>query len=236
MTELSDFISAGYYLTQPVVLDWIDEDIQKLMPEKVISLSSCISPCIPDTGWRHERDKFGLAEDVLDEMNVYFKEAFIQGKVDYPSTWYTLHEVHNFLAKFGQYLPDVMILGRGIHPDILPELQQEAHEHRTTMQKSNYGTHGIFEAILENQPIEGTGAKLGYEVVGINLGLEHSMYCYQLIGDFAKQFNAKLNQYGFYDDFSLAKQYGIKASAFYENGDSVGDCYWCPLLVVQYER
>lgn len=239
MIDSRDFISAGYYLTQPTAYDLEDEKIQALIPNSVLSLSSCVSPAIPDNAWEHQNDKFGLSKLILTEMNTYFSEIYAQQKIGYLSTWYNLDNVRGFLAKFGQYLPNVTILGRGIHSEILFDIQELAREEDESAIKSGYGKFGIYECILANQSLDEDGQLMGYEVIGVgHSGLQHSMYCYNLIDDFAEQFNATPNENGFYNDFHLAQKCAYKANDYYDdptNPFPLGDSIWYPLLVVKYD-
>jgi hypothetical protein len=92
---------------------------------------------------------------------------------------------------------------------------------------------GSYAVILRREPLRSDGEILGFEVLGYDFGLEHSMFCVELVEACFEEYGVRPNAVGHYDTFTEAKQCADYAN-YVPIDAPVENSNWYPMLVVQY--
>jgi hypothetical protein len=214
--DLSQFISAGYYLTR-----YAEEGFWKsdLLPSRVVSVSRCIGkPLSVYWGWNHFADlkqdilNFGIPEDKLDA----FQEWCGQHEDFYPNVFPDLTAARQFLADFLTEHTDQLLLGVGLPTELIDLFLVE--EYPFTGYRNPDGTFserkstpeefiGIYRALYQRQPMAAGGTPLGFEIVNYAYNeLGDSWLCSGLEKDMRQLFDIRVNEYGLMGSYADARK------------------------------
>ncbi|WP_235184699.1 hypothetical protein [Exiguobacterium undae] len=206
-----NYISAGYFLVMPTLRkDYMDE---KIVPETVLSVSSCLCKQYPDTSilWGNSEvekarymDQLGLSLNTVQLFEKWIEEHRNTGDILFPQVFSSLHSAQDFLNRFLIQHPGIRIISIG-----LPErYKSDFLEDIELFSSKNPEPYGVEKMLLQHHPPEKDGAKkVGYEVLGFDSGSFHSYLCNGLESDFRQHFNFSPNRYGLIDSIEEADRY-----------------------------
>lgn len=237
---VSDFISGGFYVSRFVERPtYVSHD---LLPSKILSMSSCISPFLPDTWaieWacdkpedRLEKAKqFGLSDEIKEVVS--WVTSRFDKEIGWPNVCYSLDTAQSLKAKFFSQTNDVVILGIGLHKSYVEKFINFS---KPPEQKEGYapnGESGVRYCIRKRNPLK-EGNVLGFEplVTGEHTGsLEDSWLCNGLEKEAHSKLGINLNVNGFIDRLEDAHR-----CVEYISRDDVGaePGLWLPWVVVRY--
>lgn len=190
--------------------DYMDE---KIVPETVLSVSSCLCKQYPDTSilWGNSEvekarymDQLGLSLNTVQLFEQWIEEHRNTGDILFPQVFSSLHSAQDFLNRFLIQHPGIRIISIG-----LPErYKSDFLEDIELFSSKNPEPYGVEKMLLQHHPPEKDGAKkVGYEVLGFDSGSFHSYLCNGLESDFRQHFNFSPNRYGLIDSIEEADRY-----------------------------
>jgi len=237
---LSDYLSGGYYIAKYIERpSYFPKD---LLPERIFSISKCISSFIPGTwaiNWtvdeeseRLERARyFGLSAEELKEITQWATDNF---EVEFGAwcAFYSLYSAYNLRDRFLTGQNDLVIFGIGIHKSYFEVFTDAA---KPPPQQPGYapeGKTGVYTCVSKGKNIEPGGDVLGFELVNLEHGL---IGCSWLCNGLERVFHDRLgiapNKEGFIDTFESASE----CVDLISRGDiNAEPGLWLPWLVVRY--
>jgi len=239
--KLEEYVSAGYYITKfvgrPAYVS------KELMPDKMISLSTCIGKYFPND-WAIEwvkgdeknklksAEDFGISAEKFKEVSKSITNLFDEkDKFGWPNVCFTLKIAKELVR---QYIPDqsdVVIIGVGLHKSYVDEFCETA---KPPPQQEGYapvGPNGMYAIIKQKKHLEKGGEILGFEPLAYYYLLSCSWLCNRLEEGVKKKFNISPNRHGFIEFFSDAQRI-----VEYISSDEVKaePGLWLPWLIVKY--
>ncbi|RJP02832.1 hypothetical protein D3D03_03300 [Exiguobacterium sp. RIT452] len=216
--------------------DYMDE---KIVPETVLSVSSCLCKQYPDTSilWGNSEvkkarymDQLGLSLNTVQLFEQWIEEHRNTGDVLFPQVFSSLHSAQDFLNRFLIQHPGIRIISIG-----LPErYKSDFLEDIELFSSKNPEPYGVEKMLLQHHPPEKDGAKkVGYEVLGFDSGSFHSYLCNGLERDFRQHFNFSPNRFGLIDSIEEADRYSDYCNALGEETESV---LWLPWGIFEHKR
>ena len=226
---LSNFISAGYYITHRVDRpEWAHGD-KDLLPEQIVSLSSCPGVSFQVSwGWGEfdpDALAFGVREDTIDELKRWCTEAS-DIEIGYPNTFYNLQAAQNFVQRFTAR-DDMGVYGLGLHKSLAATFLSD------NIEQAKYGT---YQMVSRGVPLQPGGDVLGFEVIGFQYGLAESWLCHGLERDMHEQFGIHPNQHGLLDTYDDAYKVYEWIAEDKQQGTRAEPIPYYPWLVVRYNR
>ena len=237
---LSDFVSGGFYVTRFVERPaYVAQD---MLPSRILSMSSCISPFVPDTWaieWacdkQEERlekaEKFGLSNDIKEVVS--WVTSRFDKEIGWPNVCYSLNTAEALRREFLLKTTDVVILGVGLHKSYAekfldftkPPAQQPGH--------APVGESGLRSCIRKGRSIN-KGEFLGFELLvtgGAGGSLEDSWLCNGLEKEAHTKLGIRLNLNGFIDRHEDARKF-----VEYISSGAVGaePGLWLPWAILRY--
>lgn len=217
--------------------DYMDE---KIVPETVLSVSSCLCKQYPDTSilWGNSEvkkarymDQFGLSLNTVQLFEQWIEEHRNTGDVLFPQVFSSLHSAQDFLNRFLIQLPGIRIISIG-----LPErYKSDFLEDIELFSSKNPEPYGVEKMLLQHHPPEKDGAKkVGYEVLGFDSGSFHSYLCNGLESDFRQHFNFSPNRYGLIDSIEEADRYSDYCNELSE--EETESVLWLPWAIFEHKR
>lgn len=199
--DLDDFYSSGYFLIRANHPGW-EQLRTELLPDKLVSLSSCISPRL-EVCWGWGADSaplvldFGIPQEKLEAFTAWCQGAY----ADDANMWgmfFSTDGARRFARQFLPGAPDVMLIGAGLSkesPGINPRQPPEGEQ------------FGIEQWIEKQLSLEQGGAPLGFEVVSFSYGtFGHSWLCSGLEQDMHRLFGIRPNHRGLIGTYAEARK------------------------------
>jgi len=235
--EISDYVSGGFYITKFVERPaYVSQD---LLPPRILSLSSCICPFVPDLwaiGWvnaTHEErledaQKFGLSNNLKEVMS--WVASRLDKEIGWPNVYYSLDTAQSFRAEFLSQTNDVIMLGIGLHKSYIEEFMDftkppDQQEYAPGVES------GVRSCIRKRNPLK-EGDVLGFELLEIEMSsLEHSWLCNSLEGYAHAKLGINLNANGFIDRLEDAQKC-VESISRGDVGAEPG--LWLPWVVLRY--
>jgi hypothetical protein len=234
------FLSGGYYLTRPANRgSYISA---KLIPERILSASSCICQFFPDTwaiqwtaddqGERKESAAaFQIPPEKLDRIIQWATDSF-EKLFGWPNVFYSLEAA---MAARSEFLPkdlDVTVFGLGLHRDDAGEFLKWAKPPSQIPGYSPQGEKGIYQCINARNTIAVGGRQIGFELLSLFVGqLDHSWLCNGLETVCDEKLNVRPNEYGFIAEYSDAK----RCTEYISRGEVGAEPgLWKPWLITLY--
>lgn len=216
--------------------DYMDE---RIVPETVLSVSSCLCKQYPDTSilWGNFEvkkarymDQLGLSLNTVQLFEHWIEEHRNTGDVLFPQVFSSLHSAEDFLNRFLIQVSGIRIISIG-----LPErYKSDFLEDIELFSSKNPEPYGVGKMLLQHHPPEKDGAKkVGYEVLGFDSGSFHSYLCNGLERDFRQHFNFSPNRYGLIDLIEEADRYSDYCNELGEETESV---LWFPWAIFEYKK
>jgi hypothetical protein len=239
LIELSDYMLGGVFVTRPVLRP--DYSHSDLLPDNIVSLSSCICQFFPAT-WSIEwtsddyesRAKsasvFGITEDKLkptiEAITGLFADSFGWESVIYS------REAANRIVK--EFLPtdiDFQIIGAALHRSHVETYLKYTAPPKPKPGFAPAGAHGTYEVLSKGESPEVPHEILGFELLVYDHGLSHSWLCNGLEKECHHKLNVLPNAHGLIDNFDDAWRCTEHISS-----DKVGaePGLWLPWLLLRY--
>jgi len=200
------------------------------MPERLVSLSSCIAPQLPEAwaiDWTGERPAererlaaaFGIGPEGLPELLRWVTVRF-DSEIGWPDVCFGLDTARR-LATFASG-DDVLLVGIGVDERCVSDVLGSERA-------ASAGMHG---ALIRRAPLAQGGESLGHDLVAANYGFSCSWLCSNgLEADVIAALGLRPNAHGLIDDPDAAAG-AAEFLARPETGAEPG--VWVPWLVVRY--
>jgi hypothetical protein len=241
--DISRYISGGYVITKYVDgtehnrwLRAAENATEDLLPDKLLSVGLCGAPFAPPLSWvmaQEDCEQFGVPEHLRGELESWADEK--DGReTGYPNIFFSLATAREYVQRFTS-APDIQILGIGVHEDDLPTVEQaeQAHPRRvseTGAVRSGFSDIGFAQALAMRTPCA-PGEILGFDVICLDYGIDHSWHCNGLSVIALSLFNFRPNRYGLIDDKADAD----KLVRWIEESEVKPEPgFWLPVLVTRY--
>lgn len=231
------FISAGFFVTRSVRRpDYVNHF---LIPDPLVSLSSCFVKFLPDTWcleWTNDSEEdrsrgaefFDLTEDQLFELVATVTPEFGQ-KFGWPNVVWDL-EFARALATTFLRSPETRVLELGLHEDFVPLFCRDA-EPQQQEGLAPVGRQGIHEAILERRRTSDLGVPLGFEPLLSDGQLSCSWLCNGLETLVAQRLQVQPNRAGLIETLEEARA----VVSFIGRDDVAAEPgLWLPWLVIDH--
>jgi hypothetical protein len=236
---LSEFTSAGFMITRPVTRpSCFSAD---LLPERIVSLSRCISNFVPDTWcieWTQDSRENRLEEARrfdLDAAGLARLTARVTPHFGTSLGWPNTVFDHQLAVQLVEILlagvPDVTLLELGLHSSLTKRFCREAEPPAQQPGFAPNGRHGLYEAILKRRSLSEGGHVLGFEPLVIEDSLSHSWLCNRLETPVAEHLGIRPNSSGMIDTFEDACR-----CVEYISREDVGaePGLWIPWLIIEH--
>jgi hypothetical protein len=220
------YLAAGYRITR-----WVPRPsyTSPAMPERLVSLSRCIAPRLPDTWaieWTgdtpEERERlaaaFGIGPAGLPAVLRWVTARF-ESEIGWPDVCFTLDTARELAAFAGS--DDVLLLGIGVDERYVSGLVDAEEPFKP----------GIRDALLRRTPLAPGGDALGHELVAANCGLSCSWLCNRLEAEVPAALGLRPNPHGLVDDPAAA---AAAAEHIGRPGTGAEPGLWLPWLLVRY--
>jgi len=235
--DLSDYVAGGYFVAKPIRReDWMSAE---LLPEQLITLSSCLNKSKVQIYWGWDTDQYkteiqdsGIKESDLEALRTWSQSE----NIGHPNVFYSLNAAQDFITKFTPH-NDFSVFGIALPKELvsnfLAENQQTIYYPAT--QTTKPVIDGINLVLSQNKTLEPHGNILGFEIVSsVYSDLAHSWLCNGIEKDMFEQFSIRPNQYGLINSYLEAKQiYDWIAEDELRGTRSEPEPYY-PWLIVQY--
>jgi hypothetical protein len=238
MGDREMFVSAGFYIVRTIPRpDYTDP---RLIPDRVVTVSSCIGEFAPDTWcieWSNDSEAervatakhFGLGEQQMYCLISEMTEAF-DIEFGWPNVIWNIEFARSIAKSFLADTPDVRIIELGLQNEYIEAFcrGREPEQHAGF---APVGRQGIHQAILRMQPIERTDLSLGFEPLLSDDELSCSWLCNGLETAVAEDLQILPNDHGLIGTFEEAK-----AAVAYIGRDEVGaePGLWLPWLIIDH--
>lgn len=191
MIDLNDYYSGGYFLLRAAKPDWPQLQTD-LLPEKLVSLSTCMCPRVSvgwgwDPGDKQAALDFGVPADKLDEFVDWCGYAH-QTEIDVWSMFYSIDITRQFIRRFLPDTTDLKIIGVSLPKDLAE---------KNWLQEGVQRGGGLQQQIQQKLSIETSGEILGFDVVTYSYNdFGDSWLCSNLQHEMHNLFAIRPNQYG----------------------------------------
>ena len=210
----TEFYCAGYQLTKFVPRQ--SARSAALLPDRIISLSECISPFLPESWlleWAHEENRaamaavWGLEGDSLKSL-MKWAGANLDKEFGWPNIGFSLETVRFIKREFLQDSPEALVIGIGLHRSYADRLLDIT---KIPPQKPGYapeGDTGLHTMVARREHMAEGGTILGFEPASVgDLGrtIECSWLCNGLETDVQKELGISPNTNGLIQTFKDAR-------------------------------
>ncbi len=239
--DLRDYAAGGYFITK--FADRAAYMQADLLPDRLLSLSSCINPGKVSVYWgwdidqhRDEALAFGVPQDKLPEFVTWSQAT---GDVDYshPDVFYTLEAAKEFIEAFLPNRGDLALIGIALPNPIVDGFLSDNKQYIYNSNRQAYepALYGANYVLNEHKSLPPDGDILGFEVVSYNINLGCSWLCGGLERDMHREFGIRPGKYGLLETFEDANrvyQWILEGSAKGEHRGEPEPYY--PWLIVRY--
>jgi hypothetical protein len=237
--SLSEFCSCGFLITRSVPRPCYVS--AELLPERIASVSTCISKFVPDTWcieWTGDSQEsrledaraFDLDLEVLRKVTDWVTPRF-GGLIGWPNIVFDLGTARQLVEQFLGELDDIKVLELGLHKSLIEAFCDEAEPSPQQPGFAPIGRQGIHEAVLKRRPLALGGCIQGFEPLVFDGSLSHSWLCNSLETSVSKHLDIRPNSFGMIDQFEEAR-----ACVEYISRDEVGaePGLWLPWLIIEH--
>lgn len=235
----TSFTSAGFLVTRRVERpDYLSPD---LLPEKIISASSCICSFIPDTWaieWtgdtgesrEEEASIFGLESSQLEKV-IEWVNPLLNKDIGWPNVCFRLDTAREIKRLFLPSLDDVVIIELALPDSLVDSFKEEAKPSAQDKFAGIFGRQGVYEAVLKGQRASSAGRTLGFEPLVYDGALSCSWLCNGLEKEVRENLGIYPNKQGLIKAFKDAQRcvdYISKEEVGAEPG------LWLPWLLIEH--
>lgn len=230
---MTEFVSLGFALVTPHLRQgWEDQSV----PPVFYTPSRCLCDLCPATellGWKKDSSfaehcaGLGLTLEQGAELWPWLNSLFEAGRWGLDSVFVHLEDVQDFARRWAFHLTDLKILEMA-----LPAAWVEEFLEAYLLENGEHTYQGrYFAALLKRSPAQ--GQCLGFEVLGVNRGEDHTSACSDVRLKFKSGFGAQFNEHGF---LTTLEQAELAAREYMFEADGVGieNCDWFPVRVSQW--
>src|SRR3954468_12710108 len=232
---MQDLTCVGYHVVRlfepPAALS------SGLLPEKVLTVSSCLTESFPDSwalAWVRCTDearaasavKFGIAPGALPHVCARIGELFNDGAAAWPTVWRRSAIAREVTRELLREPRGLAFVGVGVPADfvdgVLSELAPQPQE----------GAPGAYLAALAREPMASGGTLIGWEVLGFDRGSCHSWLCNGVHVEAATRIDRRPGPLGLLESEAAARDV-LRMMA--EDPQKAEPATWVPAAVLQYE-
>lgn len=247
--ELGNYISGGYFIAKPA-----DRDAGRsegLLPDKLLSFSTCIGPHLPDDwmfdwmkgkqgydleGRLQDAAEYGLAPDQARAAIAWTTQHYPED-VAHSGSFYTLETARDFAAKFLPYNNELAIYGLGLHQSLAHDfLQNGKPPDCQDIDDIKHTTDGVYHSIQLGGSVEDGSEALGFDLLVFD-PYTYALGCSWLCNGLEREFKEKLgiipNCLGLIDDFENALKC---ADLIVRENIPAEPGLWLPWLIARYSR
>ncbi|WP_052169425.1 hypothetical protein [Exiguobacterium sp. s168] len=231
-----NYISGGYYLVElkerPSYIE------KKIMPDKVLSLSSCICNIHPsiDVFWGDSNvnklqymDDWNLSTLDYKELENWIEKNFKKNVFLYPQVFSSVKLAKEIKKKFFDF-DNIYIIGIALPEQYVNDFVN----FENSLNKIELDRYGVESLLLKKDRINLENTEfLGYEILGFEPGMFHSYLCNGLEKDFNHNFDFSPNKYGFIKTIEESIKYCEYSNSNVENLGTE-DVLWLPWAVFKY--
>lgn len=242
--DLSQFISAGYYLTRYAEDGFWKSD---LLPSRIVSISKCIGkPLSVYWGWhpfeQYQKDilDFGIPDTKLDDFRTWCGQ---HGDY-YSNTFPTLTTARQFIVEFLPEHTDHLLLGVGLPAELLDSFLEKDYPYTgyfnpdgtlSERLKTPDEFNAIYRAVYQRQPLAPGGTPLGFEVVTYSYNeFGDSWLCSGLEKEMYQLFSIRTNHDGLMDSYADARKVYDWIAEDEQQGHRAEPEPYYPWLLVSY--
>ena len=227
--DLNDYISGGYFLVKLMARP---EGVSELVPDIVLTLSTCFTDVAPDE-WAdsaynytdeeqaEEALKFGIPSSAVPMLVAQFTREIARHHIT--TAFPTLSTAQDFYRASNDKTSTALI-GIGLHHSLLPSLYQQRGDDVN-------GGYGLIEGIEDKRPLAVGGEALGYEPLGYCGTKFHSWLCHYYPEQAWKRLAVRPNVSGFIDSLADAVRVTEDMKA-----TGAEPAIWEPWLIVRYNE
>lgn len=240
--NLDDYYSGGYFLIREDKPDWVNSDF---LPEKLISLSTCICPRVSVWwGWhpgdREAARKFGIPESKLEEFVQWCSDAH-GFDIVHASMFYSADAAQRFVARFLPNTDGLYLIGAGLYKPLEAAgwnryPNQVTYDLKVNLLLNEREQHieGICDQIDQHLPLEAGGKPLGFEVICFfnSSDFADSWFCNGIHEDMLELFGIQPGEHGLIqtrEDAQSTRDWIMEDLA--HRGEPLPYAYW---LLVSY--
>jgi hypothetical protein len=235
--DLNDYFAGGYFVAKSIQRkEWMSAE---LLPETIISLSSCLNKSKIQVFWGWDTDRYkteleaiGIGEEQLDAFRLWSQSPI----VGHPNVFYSLNAAQDFTAKFIS-TKNYLIFGVGLPKELVNKFlddnpQTIFYPETQTTENMIDGTNLV---LSKQQTLESNGNVLGFDILSDSYSdFNHSWLCSGIHKDMFEQFGIHPNKYGLINTYKEANQvYEWIAEDELRGRRSEPEPYY-PWLIVQY--
>lgn len=198
-----------------------------MFPARLLTITSCLGSTTPEY-WNNAWTDYGVEAERIHELQAWVVEHF-DIHIGLPNVFFSLELALQFVHQFFPFDPEIVILGCGLHHDVVPDFL-------VTNDQSRPGerVEGMSTMLRTGRPLAAGGELLGFEVLGKEYASLHSWVCdwvyREIVEEGYSKFGVRPNRYGLLPSFAEAAQYAAYGNTFgFEGVDN-----WWPWLIVQY--
>ena len=201
--DRSQFYSGGFFLIRAIdTPDGLDDD--DLLPEKIISLSTCFCPRF-QIHWNMKLTnadsciEFGVSEAKIKQFEKWCNDHWFKG-IEIGGMFNSIVLTREFVDEFIPDTTNLYLIEVGLHE----YLGKNNWREQIPVDSSKVG---VDLRIQHKLPMSTGGTVLGFEVVSyLYHDFSHSWLCNYIHRDMYELYNIKPNEFGFIDNFDDAKK------------------------------
>jgi hypothetical protein len=241
--SLEDYVSAGYLLTQYVdsapYNDWmrtVCRVAEDLLPNRFLSVGLCSALRAPIFDWtappKEDYINFGIPLDQVPQLSTWADER-LDKEIGHPNIFFHLATAREYIARFTNDASNLQLVGMGLHQSHLDTLAiiEQINPRRigeTGATIGGFESTGFARAVKLAQHLV-PGEALGFDVICLRYGIEHSWLCTCFAASALQQFGFRPNSFGLIDEKQNADEL-----ATYANEGSPEEGVWLPVFIIRY--
>lgn len=240
--QLTNYISAGYFISVPVARPGFVDS--KLMPERFLSLSGCLSDFFPGAWileWcgTGEPERTRIATNLgMDAAQQRLATAELDDALDDTFGWesviFSLETARAYRKRYFSAASDAKIFGAALHRDLVAEFVKTGTPPPPKSGESPVAMHGTVHAVSRDLAPAAGGTMLGFEPMAFDQGqLTCSWLCNGLEKVCAEKLQILPNAKGYLED----EQEAARCVELIEADETEAEPgLWMPWLLIEYPQ
>ena len=206
-----------------------------LIYDDIVTNSECIATILPawwmlnwDLDVTNERsefcDKYNMSPEKMDELCKEITSLFDKKQLGYPNAIFNIVTARYLYDKYFSYIDRIKLIGIGL------EISEANNylEHNKPIGE-NEGELGVYQ-LLKKKLLIDTSKIIGYEILGYDLGILHSVLCSNLETEIFDKLNIKPNKFGLFNSYEET----LKACKFIREECDAENALWQPWIVCEF--
>jgi hypothetical protein len=208
----------------------------KTLPERLLTLSSCLTEFFPDA-WAVEWAscsqadrtaaalKLDLSQEAVPELVRFVTDALSDGAIGWPCVWNSLDAARAAAHKFSLAPENFAMLELGVPDDAVEELLAALEP------GPGEASTGIYASLQRRRPLRSGGTSMGWELLGVErAGDFHSWLCNSLQDEAERQLGVRPGPFGLLRTEKEARA----VAALIANGVGAEPVPWFPALLTRH--